>query len=69
MKDVRTTLRATLLGRGETLAGWGRRNGFNLKTVYQNLWRFAGKEARPGKGISLEIIEALERDTGMKICG
>ena len=66
---TRNSLRGLLLLKGMTLSGWARAHGYPVNMVTGMVSRFAGKEARPGRGISLEIIEALEEDTGIKICG
>ncbi len=72
MKQFNTTrnsLRAKLLEKGLSLTAWGRRKGYGDGVVRVVVSRFAGKNTRPGRGQSLEIIEALEAETGIKICG
>lgn len=62
-------IRAKLLEKGITLTDWARNKGYSQRTVYQTLWRFADTDKRPSSGISLAIIEKLESETGIKICG
>lgn len=67
--NVNKQIRAALLGQGMTLTDWAIANRFRVQTVFQTLWRFAGQEKRPRKGVSLDIIVQLESETGIKICG
>ena len=59
-------IRSILLARGQTLADWANEHGFKPKTVYQNLWR-CGQEG--DKKPHTAVIKALEKDTGVRICG
>ena len=72
MKQFNTTrnsLRAKLLEKGLSLTAWEREKGYGNGVVRVVVSRFAGKDARPNGGQSLEIIEALEAETGIRICG
>ena len=66
---TKKSLRGLLLLKGLTLSAWARENGYTANLVTGLVSRFAGKEKRPKSGVSLKVIEALERDTGMRICG
>lgn len=68
-RNVNQQIRSQLLGFGFTLADWSRRKGFKPATVQQTLWRYAGKSDGPKRGIALSIINQLEFETGIKICG
>jgi len=63
---INQKIRSVLLAQGKTLTEWANENGFKPKTVYQNLWR-CGQEGN--KKPKTALIEALEKDTGIKICG
>lgn len=62
-------IRASLLWKGMTLTEWATMNGFKPRTLSQVLWRYGGKNDRPQTGQALAMIEALEAETGIKICG
>ncbi len=66
---IRNFLRANLLQQGKTISSWARERGLAVSFVTKIISRFAGTEKRPSRGQSLEIIEALEAETGIKICG
>ena len=66
---TRNSLRGILLLKGLSLSEWARSHGYQVSLVTGLVSRFAGTGKRPGRGVSLEIIEALEQDTGIKICG
>jgi len=70
MSEISTTLsqkvRAALLTQGKTLTDWAKENGFRPATVMQGLWRCeAGESKKPRSA----LLKALEKDTGIKICG
>ena len=62
-------IRASLLGRGMTLTGWARNKGLKPTTVTQILARYAGKNTRPKKGITKKVIDMLELELHIKVCG
>ena len=62
-------VRAVLLKKGETIAGWARKHGYNPVHAARYLVRWSGREGRPRGPQTRTIIEALEKDTGIKICG
>ena len=62
-------VRAFLLKEGETIAGWARKHGYNPVHAARYLGRWSGKANRPRGAQTRTIIEALEKDTGIKICG
>ncbi len=66
---TRNSIRAHLLLNGMTISEWARKNNYRENLVTGLISRFAGKEGRPQKGLSLEVIEKLEAETGIKICG
>ena len=66
---TRNSIRGLLLLKGMTVSGWARKNCYRENLVTGLISRFAGKSNRPHKGLSLEIIEKLEAETGIKICG
>ena len=68
-EGVRNLLRARLLEKGISLSDWERSKGYPDGVVRMVVSRFAGKDKRPNRGQSLCIIEALELETGVKICG
>lgn len=66
-EGVRNLLRARLLEKGFSLSTWEREKGYNgVRTM---IYRFAGKDKRPWGKQARAIIEALESETGIKICG
>ena len=67
--SINQRIRSKLLERGLSLTEWARIEAYNPKTVSQTLWRYAGKDKGPERGIALSIIERLEAETGIKICG
>jgi hypothetical protein len=52
-----------------SIDGWARTHGYLNGVVPKIISRYIGKGKRPNGGKSLEIIEALEAETGIKICG
>jgi hypothetical protein len=66
---TRKSLRGILLLKGLTLYGWANENGYSRHVVTALVSRYVGKNKRPMRGMSLEVIEKLERDTGIKLCG
>ena len=72
MRD-RSAMRVRISGtfhlRGLTLAAWAEANGFGYSAVMQVLHRFAGSEKRPQGALGRAIIEGLEAETGLVICG
>lgn len=68
-KTIRNYVRARLLEKNQTITTWEEVHGYAKGVVPKIISRFAGQEKRPGKGVSLSIIEQLEAETGVKICG
>ncbi len=67
---IRNLVRGKLLLQGKTLHAWATDRGFSPKVAARMFARFAGESKRPKAGTkSLAVIEALEKDTGIKICG
>lgn len=62
-------IRAALLGRGMTLADWARNKKLKATTVTQILARYAGKNTRPKRGITKKVIDMLESELLIKVCG
>jgi len=73
MSSTRTSInfsvRASLMAKGFSLAGWARLQGYDPVSVPKYLRRWAGRQKRPIGVQTRAIIEALEQDTGIKICG
>lgn len=68
-ETIRNRIRARLLDKGISLSSWGQTKGYSSGFVRKVVSRFAGKNVRPQMGISLAIIESLEQETGVRICG
>lgn len=66
---IRIVARAALLAQGHSLSSWARSHGYAPGVVTKIFSRFAGSPKRPKRGRSLAIIEALERETAMTLCG
>ena len=64
---IKNAVRAKLLLKGFSLSAWERAKGYN--GVRMTIYRFAGKDKRPRGKQARAIIEALESETGIKICG
>lgn len=62
-------VRGVLLKKGETVADWARRKGYDPTCASRYLLRWGGRNKRPRGRQTREIIEALESETGIKICG
>jgi len=62
-------VRSILLKKGETVADWARKHGYNPTCAARYLLRWGGKDKRPRGTQTREIIEALEAETGIRICG
>lgn len=62
-------VRRVLLKKGEMVADWARRKGYDPTCASWYLLRWGGKKKRPRGRQTREIIEALEIETGVKICG
>ena len=62
-------VRGVLLKKGETIADWARKHRYNPTSVSRYLLRWSGKDKRPRGQQTREIIEALELETGVRICG
>lgn len=68
-KTIRNYIRARLLEKNMTVTSWEKSNGYAEGVVAKIISRFAGQEKRPNRGISKLIIEELESETGIHICG
>ena len=67
---TRNFIRARLIEQGTNLDAWAREHGYKERTVSKVISRFIGNDGKPPEGsISREIIDALEADTGVRICG
>lgn len=67
---TRNFIRARLIERGTNLDAWARSRGFKERSVSTIITRYIGSDSKPPEGsISREIIDALEADTGVRICG
>lgn len=62
-------VRGALMKKGETIADWARRSGFNPIFASRYLLRWGGKKGRPRGEKTRAVIEALEAETGIRICG
>ena len=62
-------MKAFLLKKEKTIAGWAKKHGYNPVHVVRYLGRWSGRANRPRGAQTRAIIEALEKDTGIKICG
>jgi hypothetical protein len=51
-----------------TINEWARRRGFVFGTVPKIVSRYSGKEKPPVGTKAREVIEALEKETGVRIC-
>lgn len=68
-QTIRNSLRARLIERGTSIDGWAREHGYLEGVVPKIISRYIGTNKRPSGAQSLAIIEALEAETGIKICG
>lgn len=69
-QTMRNLLRARLLEKkGLSIDEWEKTHGYAKGVVHKIISRFIGQPKRPCGEISLSIIEALEQETGVKICG
>ncbi len=68
-QTIRNSLRARLIERGMSIDSWAREHGYLQGVVPKIISRYVGRDKRPNRGQSLEIIKALEDETGIKICG
>jgi len=57
------------MAKGFSLAGWAKLQAHDPISVPKYLRRWAGRQKRPIGVQTRTIIEALEKDTGIKICG
>jgi hypothetical protein len=64
-----TEIRTRLFDKGTSLTLWCRANGFDERLARSALSRHAMKTEPPIGLKSYSILKALERETGMKICG
>jgi hypothetical protein len=67
---IMNTLRARLIERGSNIDDWARSHGHKEGTVRRIISRFVGKDKRPqADTLSRQIIDDIEADTGVQICG
>ena len=62
-------MRGLLLLKGKTLSEWAREHEYPIHLVVMAMNRFVGRDKRPRRGLTRKIIEALEQETGMRLCG
>jgi hypothetical protein len=68
-KRFLTEVRTRLFDKGTSLPLWCKEHGFDERLARAALARHAMSPAPP-KGLkSYSVLKALERETGMKICG
>jgi hypothetical protein len=61
-------IRAALIARGSSLALWARSNGFEERTAYQVVRRWAGRTDRaPHGGLARQIIASLRDELGAEL--
>ena len=68
-QTIRNRIRARLIEKGMSLDSWARAHGYLEGVVPSTVSRYCGKDKRPIGKQAREIIEALEAETGVKICG
>ena len=67
---ILNTMRARLIERGSNIDDWARSHGYKEANVRTIIGRFAGKDKRPqADSLSRQIIDAIEAETGVQICG
>lgn len=67
---TRNLLRARLMEKGTSIERWGRDHGYIHGVTHRVVCRFIGKAKRPRENTDSErIINGLEAETGIKICG
>lgn len=67
--SINQQIRSRLLEQGLSLTAWAENRHLKPKTVHQILWRYAGKNKAPKRGIALSVVKQIETETGIKICG
>jgi hypothetical protein len=68
-QQLRNTMRARLLEKGLTVETWARALGFSEGVASKVVSRYIGKEKRPIGPTATRVIEGLERESGMRLCG
>jgi hypothetical protein len=69
-QTIMNTLRARLIERGSNIDDWARSHGYKEGTARRIIVRFAGKDKRPqADSLSRQIIDAIEAETGVQVCG
>jgi hypothetical protein len=68
-KTIFNTVRARLIEKNTNINDWARRNGFSPGVAQEILRRHCGRTTRPTGPRAKEIISAIERETGVNVCG
>jgi hypothetical protein len=68
-QGIRSEMHLRLRKQGLTVEGWARTKNINDGIASKIVSRYVGQERRPRGWRSKEIIEGLEKLTGLKLCG
>ena len=68
-QQIKNTMRARLMEKGLTVEGWAREQGYGEGVAAKIVVRFVGKNKRPKGPVATKIIEGLETETGLRLCG
>jgi hypothetical protein len=69
-QTTKNLIRARLIEQGTNTQRWAAERGYKEGVVGKIIDRFAGLDERPRPGTqSRQIIDDLEADTGVRICG
>ena len=69
MNATRERMKMLMREKGLTIEGWARSQGINEGIASKVVSRYVGKERRPSGVTGIRIIEGLEAETGVKLCG
>ena len=67
--EIKDTMHIRLREKGLTVEGWARSRCINEGIASKAVSRYVGKARRPGGRRGMEIIEGLEKETGLTLCG
>ena len=66
---VYNKIRGKLIEKGSNVKAWAKEKGFSPEATKVVLYRYCGRNYRPSGPKSKEIIEAIEAETGVRVCG
>ena len=67
--EIKDTMHIRLRKKGLTVESWARSRGISEGVASKAVSRYGGKARRPIGRRGIEVIEGLEKETGLVLCG